>query len=238
MNPAGVEGALVRLIAHSPAEIDVRIDLDRLRDLRSQQINVGDEVDVMADFLHVGDDADADADEPVNEGHPESVEGVAERDVQGVDAPPNPVHDLDDDDSDEEVRDPEDSAGGGTQPRREPLDDFIPSSGGGGISEQDAVRQALEELAGCSDENSLVNYPARSEPWHEDTTTMLASMCFPVMFPLGVGDPFHVGHQRRGSLADDITHLMKFADQPPPVDGFRKPSTTGSPATAASGTGA
>ena len=45
-------------------------------------------------------------------------------------------------------------------------------------------------------------------------------MCFPVLFTLGVGDPFHVGRQRRVSLSDGITHLMKFADRPPPVDGI------------------
>ena len=68
-------------------------------------------------------------------------------------APPNPVHGLDDD-SDEEVRDLKDATGGGTRPRREPLELFIPSSGGGGLSELDAVRQALEELAGFSDRNN------------------------------------------------------------------------------------
>ena len=81
-------------------------------------------------------------------------------------APPNHVHGWDDD-SDEEVRDLEDAAGGGTRPRREPLESFTPSSGGGGLSEQDAVRQALEEFAGFSDRNSPDNCPARGEPLRE-----------------------------------------------------------------------
>ena len=131
-------------------------------------------------------------------------------------APPNPVHGLDDD-SDEEVRDLKDATGGGTRPRREPLELFIPSSGGGGLSELDAVRQALEELVRVSDRTSLVNYPDRGGPMREDTTPLLASICFPVLFPLGVWDPF--GRRRRVSLSDGITHLMKFADRSPPVDG-------------------
>ena len=43
-------------------------------------------------------------------------------------------------------------------------------------------------------------------------------MGFPVLFALGVGDPVHVGHQRRVSLNDGITHLMKFVDRSPPGD--------------------
>ena len=43
-------------------------------------------------------------------------------------------------------------------------------------------------------------------------------MYFLVLFPLGVGDPF--GRRWRVPLRDGITHLMKFADRPPPVDGI------------------
>ena len=100
----------------------------------------------MADFIHLDDDADDGADEPVNEGHAGGVEGAAERDYQGVGAPPNPVDGLADD-LDEEVRDLEDAAGAGTRPRREPLESFIPSSGGGGVNEQHTLRQALEAFA-------------------------------------------------------------------------------------------
>ncbi|CAN0534058.1 unnamed protein product, partial [Laminaria digitata] len=96
---------------------------------------------------------------------------------------------------------------------------FIPSSGAGGVSEQDAVRQALEELAGFSDRNSPVNYPARGEPLREDTTPWLASICFPVLFPLGVGDPFNDLRRRRVKFSEAITHLMKLVDRPPPIDG-------------------
>ena len=62
VNPARVKAALVRLIVHSPAYIGVRIDLGRLRDPRSRQSDVDDEVDVMADFVHLDDDADDHAD--------------------------------------------------------------------------------------------------------------------------------------------------------------------------------
>ena len=62
VNPARGKAALVRLIVHSPAYIGVRIDLGRLRDPRSRQSDVDDEVDVMADFVHLDDDADDHAD--------------------------------------------------------------------------------------------------------------------------------------------------------------------------------
>ena len=55
----------------------------------------------MADFIHLDDDADDGADEPVNEGHAGGVEGAAERDYQGAGTPPDPVRGLVDDDSDE-----------------------------------------------------------------------------------------------------------------------------------------
>ena len=172
----------------------------------------------MADLLDFDDDADDGADEPVNGGHAGGVEGAAERDYQVVRAPPNSVHGVDDD-SDEEVRGPEDAAGRGTRRRLELLEPFIPSSGGGGVSEQDAVLQAFEGLAGFSDRNSRVNYPARGEPLREKPTPWLASMRLVVLFLLGVGDPFHVGRPRRVPLSNGITYLMTFADRPPPVDG-------------------
>ena len=77
VNLVRVEAALVWLIAQSPACIDVRMDLGRLRYLRSRQSNVDDEFDAMADFLHLDDDADDGADEPVNKVHAGGVEGAA-----------------------------------------------------------------------------------------------------------------------------------------------------------------
>ncbi|CAM9801882.1 unnamed protein product [Laminaria digitata] len=47
----------------------------------------------------------------------------------------------------------------------------------------------------------------------------IASMCFPVLFPLGIGDPFNDARRRRVDFSDALTHLMKFVDRPPPVDG-------------------
>ena len=78
----------------------------------------------MADFIYLDDDADDGADEPVNEGHAGGVEGAAERGYQVWGRRRTPVHDLDDD-SDDEVRDPDDVTGGGTRPRREPLESLI-----------------------------------------------------------------------------------------------------------------
>ena len=128
----------------------------------------------MADFLHLENDVNDLANEPVNEGHAGGVERAAERDSLGVGAPPNAFHGLDDDDSKEEVRDPEDAASEGTLPRREPLECFTPSSRGGGFREQDAVGQAVEELAGFSDRNRteaaksstllVVDHCARTQP--------------------------------------------------------------------------
>ncbi|CAM9910054.1 unnamed protein product [Laminaria digitata] len=129
-----------------------------------------------------------------------------------VDVMSNFLHmdDADDDDADDDADDTtNDGQAGGS---------FIPSSGACGVSEQDAVRQALEELADFSDRNSPVNYPARGEPLREDTTPWLASMCFPVLFPLGVGDPFNDLRRRRVKF----THLMKFSP---------KSRTTASPVT-------
>ncbi|CAN0413212.1 unnamed protein product [Laminaria digitata] len=44
-------------------------------------------------------------------------------------------------------------------------------------------------------------------------------MCFPVVFPLGVGDPFNDLRRRRVKFSEAIMHLMKFVDRPPPIDG-------------------
>ena len=77
VNLVRVKAALVWLIAHSPACIDVRMDLGHLRYLQCRQSNVDDEVDVMADFLHLDDDADDGVRKPVNEVHAGGVEGAA-----------------------------------------------------------------------------------------------------------------------------------------------------------------
>ncbi|CAN0521725.1 unnamed protein product, partial [Scytosiphon promiscuus] len=58
-----------------------------------------------------------------------------------------------------------------------------------------------------------MQYPRREGPVREDTP-WLATMCYPTLFPRGVADPFVGGRRRDVTLANGITHLMKFVDRP------------------------
>ncbi|CAN0290285.1 unnamed protein product, partial [Scytosiphon promiscuus] len=58
-----------------------------------------------------------------------------------------------------------------------------------------------------------MQYPRREGPVREDTP-WLATMCYPTLFPRGVADPFVGGRRRDVTLANCITHLMKFVDRP------------------------
>ncbi|CAM9191521.1 unnamed protein product, partial [Pylaiella littoralis] len=156
-----VEAALAWLVAHNPAYAEVRVDIERIRDL-------GDgEVDVMDRFDTIPEDEEEEEEEEEGEqgedGGRGPAEGERERDYQG----------------------------------------------------EDSVRRALELLTRRGGDNSSsITYPRSEGPLREDTTPLLATMCFPTLFPDGHGDPFSGVRLRKVSVIDTLTHLMRFADMP------------------------
>ena len=204
-----VETALTWLIANSPGYADVRMDIERLSHLRQDG---REEVDVMDLFDTLTEEDGEGEQERPQEG--EEGEGAAgTRDYQGVGAPPDP--NCDDVLREEEVRGPLEAAGQGAGLHPGQIrETFIPADTSAELSEEQAVRQALERLAGARSGSSTVNYPATTGPYREDNTPRLASMCFPTLFPTGDGDPFVRDRVRHVSMINTLTHLMRFADMP------------------------
>ncbi|CAM9386991.1 unnamed protein product, partial [Ectocarpus sp. 8 AP-2014] len=131
----------------------------------------------------------------------------------GIEPMPDPLEHEDEGDN---VRDPEDASGLAARPQRGPAESFIPMPGDGRQSEAEILRQQLEHMTNYTDNGqsgaATMQYPGREAPLREDTP-WLWSMCFPTLFPNGVGDPSQA-HQRTLTDVDIVTHLMKFVDRP------------------------
>ncbi|CAN0419694.1 unnamed protein product [Pylaiella littoralis] len=131
-----------------------------------------------------------------------------EVDVMGLD-------EDEDEDGDGGVRDPEDAANSRARPQRQPRESFIPMPGSD-EGEAEILRRHLEEMTGYrgsgGSDPPTMRYPEREEALRE-TTPWLRSMCFPALFPEGVGDPSGP-RVREARDVDIITHLMKFVDRP------------------------
>eukprot|EP00752_Nemacystus_decipiens_P005573 g5042.t1 len=193
----------------------VMIDMDRLQaQLAALPREDNDEVDVMHLFHTVREPPRPDEEEEgEGEGEEEGDAPPPPREYVGVELMPNPLDDLDD------VSDPQEAAagGGGDGRRRGPREGFIPSPGGRARSEEEALREALEEMTGYRDDGGdrlpTIQYPRREDPLREDTP-WLASMCFPTLFPEGVGDPFGGARLRDVSIIGSITHLVRRSRRP------------------------
>ncbi|CAB1108166.1 unnamed protein product [Ectocarpus sp. CCAP 1310/34] len=227
VNLARVEGALLYLIRHSPAYRGiVHIDMARLRErLGGLERDENVDVDVMHLFHTITDDnAEDDAGDDGNgdgnggsggdehgDGEGDGEEGRRPRSrVCGVEIAPN-LLELDD-----IADDPEGASELRARPRRGPTESFVKSANVRQQSEEDALREALMDITGYRGDaagEASFEYPRRTGPVREDTP-WLGSMCFPTLFPKGVGDPFGDAGMRSVSFVHFIAHLMKFVDRP------------------------
>ena len=221
-----VERALNYLFRHNPGYQDTRLTLDmgRLRDsLQSESRDDDGDIDVLH-LLHTvtaahdgvgegegdgggeaagdgGDGGDGDGGGGEGEGHEERAPRL---DYRGVERMPNPLN-LDPLHVDTAATGPEGASGLGARPSRGPTESFVPSADVRERSEADALREALMEMtgyranAGGGEGGPSLDHPRTTGPLREDTP-WLASMCFPTLFPNGVGDPFGAPQQRDVSL--------------------------------------
>lgn len=211
---ARVETALAWLIANNPAYADVRMDISTIAHLRSPD---GGEVDVLHlfDTLPAEEEQEDEQEEGKEESKEEGGGPAPTRDYEGVGAPADP--DCEEVLLEEDIRGPTEAAGQGQRrPRGQPREYFIAADTAGALSEEQAVRRALERLSGTpgGGGSAAVNYPRSTGPLREDNTPHLASMCFPTLLPTGRGDHFCGIRLRKVSMIDTLTHLMKFADMP------------------------
>lgn len=228
VNLGRVERALLYLIRNSPGYRGlVNIDMGRLREkLRGLDSDDNGDVDVMHLFHTITDngagggggngDGDGTRDgsgggDGDGDGDGDGEEGTAPRsNYRGVERVPNPLE------FDDLADDPEGASGLGARPRRGPTESFVPSANVREQSEEDALREALMDITGYRGgppAEASFEYPRRTGPVREDTP-WLGSMCFPTLFPTGVGDPFGDPGMRTVSLVHKISHLMKFVDRP------------------------
>lgn len=91
--------------------------------------------------------------------------------------------------------------------------------GGRGITRCHVIReQDAAELQEDAVRRAIMDWPERSsEPINEFSTNGLATMCFPTLFPLGLGDPTNRIRRRHIHHGEGFSHLLRFATLDPLV---------------------